>query len=87
MMTVEQDAAGVLSATLCTSITGNSSCGPLTGKIVSNGQFELRGEGITFKGMISGQIACKDGTIGEMISGAVQVRGGTGAFGFNNCRA
>ena len=84
-LTVQQDAAGNLSAELCSSVTGQPSCGPMTGQMRTNGQFELRGENFLMTGMISGTVACADGSLGEMISGATQAHGSTGSFGFNNC--
>ena len=79
-MTLAQDAAGNLTGQLCTQF-----CAPATGRILSDGSFEIRGEGYDMKGGIFATATCTSGRIVNWISGGVQQRGGTGSFSFTQC--
>jgi hypothetical protein len=79
-MTLAQDAAGNLTGQLCTQF-----CAPATGNILSNGTFEIRGEGYVMKGGIFGTATCASNRIVNWMSGGVQQRGATGSFSFTQC--
>jgi hypothetical protein len=79
-MTLAQDAAGNLTGQLCTQF-----CAPATGRILSDGSFEIRGEGYDMKGGIFATATCSSGKVVNWISGGVQQRGGTGSFSFTQC--
>jgi hypothetical protein len=76
-MMLAQDASGNLTGQLCTQF-----CAPATGNILSDGSFEVRGEGYVMKGRIIGTATCTSNRLVNWISGAVQQRGATGSFSF-----
>jgi hypothetical protein len=81
ILTLNQDAAGNLTGQLCTQF-----CAPATGRLNTDGSFEVRGENYDMKGRIVGTATCADGTVTSWISGGVQERGSTGAFSFLKCQ-
>lgn len=91
IMTLNEDLAGNLTGLFC---LGQESpgCFSLKGKVQSNGTVQLEfasggSTGATFKmnGIITGTMACFDGSTGSTIAGTFQVREGSGSFSFNNC--
>ena len=89
IMTLNEDAAGNLTGSFC---LGQQSpgCFWLKGKVQSNGAVQIEtgtGGGGSFKlsGIITGTMACLDGSTGTIIAGTFQVREGSGSFSFNSC--
>jgi hypothetical protein len=85
-MTLNEDAAGNLSGTLCieecSTLSGKASASPF----FPSGVFQFRAGDQQISGIVEGTVACQNGTLGMWLAGSFQNHGETSTFSLTTCQ-